>query len=228
MEKFEYYNLTEEEINECLSKPETGMGFQVLYDNPDQIEDESNPILSNSELLFNFEEPQKAPIFSDFSTQKLNFNIVSKADFSVDLKSALRRKNIQVKINNKYSSTHSPTQPFPPYSYKTKNGDEFRRLSAFKNDRRIGSNGNLIKGSYGTTKSDLTVVPSGTAAVGRYALPNRIAACYIFQIIPPPGTLLYFGTVTPAYGLCGGGVEVYFPNGCPSNSVRLIGTLNEI
>lgn len=30
----------------------------------------------------------------------------------------------------------------------------------------------------------MTVVPSGLAAVGRYALPIRISARYVFQIIP--------------------------------------------
>jgi hypothetical protein len=71
----------------------------------------------------------------------------------------------------------------------------------------------LATGSYATTKTDLTIVPSGLVAVGRFALPTRISARYVFRITPGKGVKIFYGTVIPKYGLCGGGVEVFSPDG---------------
>src|SRR2546421_104541 len=54
----------------------------------------------------------------------------------------------------------------------------------------------------------LPLAPSGFAAVGRYALPNVEPAMYVYEIEPRPETRIEFGTVAPAYGQAGGGVEV--------------------
>lgn len=108
----------------------------------------------------------------------------------------------------------------PPFSTKTVAGDVFYRLSPFKNDRRITTTGGLVAASYSTTKNDFNEVPSGLAAVGRYALPSRLPAVHVFQITPTAGTSVSYGKVTPNYGMCGGGVEAYFPQGTNPRSVR--------
>lgn len=113
----------------------------------------------------------------------------------------------------------------PPFMHLTRSGEEFFRLSANHGDRRINSDGSVASGTYATTLSDLTVTPSGLAAVARFALPVRVPACYVFHIIPKPNTPIYFGTVRPKFGFCGGGVEVYFPDGCEPGCARLSRTL---
>ena len=65
------------------------------------------------------------------------------------------------------------------------------------------------------------IVPSGLAAVGRFALPTRISARYVFRITPGKGVKIFYGTVIPNYGLCGGGVEVFFPDGTKLDTVDI-------
>jgi hypothetical protein len=103
----------------------------------------------------------------------------------------------------------------------TEEGEEFFRLSAYDDDKRIKEDHSLAPGSYATTKTDLTIVPSGLAAVGRFALPTRISARYVFRITPGKGVKIFYGTVIPNYGLCGGGVEVFFPDGTKPNTVDI-------
>jgi len=100
--------------------------------------------------------------------------------------------------------------------------DVFYRFSAFAQDRRVRPDGSLAPQSYCTSETDKTLVPSGLAAVGRYALPTRISACHIFEVRPGGGVPILFGTVTPNHGLAGGGVEVYFPTGTGPNTVKAI------
>ncbi len=212
------YHISPQQATYFLSKPESGMGYQILI-NPQQNEE---LLITNSEFISDFDQPHDEPVIVDFSVSKVQLKSFKNEDLS-------QLDNYQVKVNSRYKDKEVLTPIISrPFIYITRQGDEFRRLSAFRNDRRILQNGSILPGTYGTSLSDLRVVPSGIAAVGRYALPNRIAACYIYQIIPNPGTILCFGTVTPNYGLCGGGVEVYFPNGCSEGSARLIGTLSEI
>jgi hypothetical protein len=54
-------------------------------------------------------------------------------------------------------------------------------------------------------------VPTGLAAVGRYALPDLPPACRHYELMPPTGYTLQCGACVPLYGQAGGGVEVMFP-----------------
>jgi hypothetical protein len=71
--------------------------------------------------------------------------------------------------------------------------------------------GSFTNGTYATTFNDLRMVPSGLAAVGRYALPLPDAARYTYSIVTNGPHRM--GTALPNYGQAGGGVEVCFPNG---------------
>ena len=103
----------------------------------------------------------------------------------------------------------------------TEEGEEFFRVTAYADDKRIREDNSLAPGSYATTKTDLTIVPSGLAAVGRFALPTRISARYVFRITPGEGVKIFYGTVIPNHGLCGGGVEVFFPDGTDPSTVDI-------
>ena len=67
-----------------------------------------------------------------------------------------------------------------------------------------------MQGTYATTEWDSHIVPSGLAAVARYALPNPMPAIYCFRIAPSQGIPILVGTTSPAYSQAGGGVEVRF------------------
>jgi len=60
--------------------------------------------------------------------------------------------------------------------------------------------------------TDLLLVPSGLAAVARYALPSLLPARWRYELRPAAGTPIRYGATIPAYGQSGGGVEVMFPN----------------
>lgn len=68
--------------------------------------------------------------------------------------------------------------------------------------------GNLKIGTYLTTQLDYPYANTGLAAVGRYALPIPLPACYVFQYELPAGITIRVGTVAPAFGQAGGGVEI--------------------
>jgi hypothetical protein len=88
----------------------------------------------------------------------------------------------------------------------------FHRYSAFCPDRRVNSvTGDLLPGTYVAPESEMPLVPTGFAAVGRFALPNTQPASYRYEVVAPLGTPVSFGTVAPAYGQAGGGVEAVFP-----------------
>ena len=69
----------------------------------------------------------------------------------------------------------------------------------------------VLAGTFGFPASELNFVPTGFAAVGRYALPDLPPACRRYEITPPTGYTLQCGASVPLYGQAGGGVEVMFP-----------------
>jgi hypothetical protein len=99
-------------------------------------------------------------------------------------------------------------------------GEVFKRFSAYTNDRRVTDKKGLTAGTFATTKEDADQhIKTGTDAVSRYALENKKPASNVFTINSPKDIDLQRGTVEPAYGETGGGVEVIFVNGCPDGTV---------
>jgi hypothetical protein len=108
----------------------------------------------------------------------------------------------------------SDTVSVPPINVIPPNRPHaYYRFSPYWHDCRVDARtGDFLPGTYATTYNDLHFVPSGSAAVGRYALPNPASAGYVFQIVTFDRPTL-MGTATPNYGQAGGGVEVLFANG---------------
>ncbi len=205
---FSVFRADHEVFRQTLNQPETGMGYQQVAVFPQFNSQVPRTLyLVNNTYLWEFENFNNLPLFLSIE----NLHQINSYLGSIN--------HISIMTNSRYSV--SPTAILPPYTYYSKPGDVFIRLSAFNNDKRILGDGSVLAGTYGTTLTDMKVTPSGLAAVGRYALPNRLSAKYRYRIIPPVGTPILFGTVTPNYGLCGGGVEVFFPNGCPKDSAFL-------
>lgn len=90
---------------------------------------------------------------------------------------------------------------------------KFHRFSAFKPDRRVTPTGDFVPGTYAVPESELLFLPTGFAVVGRLALPSPLPASHHYEISAKGGTVVEFGTVAPAYGQAGGGVEAYFARG---------------
>ena len=215
--------LPESLILDALKQPETGMGYQiaaVLL--PSGYRDEGGYLLGGAFFLRQSEIPATSP-FRVSQTERLVF-----ADLSQPIieHASHLAGHATIAVSPKFSATtRSGSSPGedkdrPPFETRTTASDVFFRLTAFREDRRIGKDGSVVPGTYTTTDSDYTVVPSGLAAVGRYALPSRLPASHVFVIQPPPGTPVAYGTVSPNFGMSGGGVEAYFPRGCPAGSAK--------
>lgn len=97
-------------------------------------------------------------------------------------------------------------------------GEEFLRFSAFADDIRILADGSVVPGTYVTTRADGEPVKTGRDAVERYALPNPDPAVNRFWLKPPARIQVRRGTVQPANGHQGGGVEVIFDDGAPART----------
>jgi hypothetical protein len=106
------------------------------------------------------------------------------------------------------SFTSNPISP-PEAAMPTGVPTSYYRYCAFSRDRRVSAKGDFVAGTYATTYSDMHFVPSGFAAVGRYALPNPASARYISTIVTLDRPSL-MGTASPNFGQAGGGVEVLF------------------
>ena len=103
---------------------------------------------------------------------------------------------------------------------KLKSNRVFHRFSAFSPDRRVDPiTGSFVAGTYAAPASEVPFVPTGFVAVGRFALPNNLPASFHYEIEAPAGTSVDFGTVAPAFGQAGGGVEAYFANAVPNAQV---------
>ncbi|MEQ8629683.1 hypothetical protein [Ekhidna sp.] len=183
-----------------LEESESGMGYQILQ------MDSVDYVIINSDFFVELKELERRPY--PITTERLRQ--LGKLTTKMVI-------GAQLKYRRGYSAQTNSHPPFADYADGT---EVFIRFSAFNPDRRILPDGSVRPGTFCTTKNDEKEVPSGLAAVGRYALPSRLTHKYVYSIQPPKGTPIYFGTVTPNYGLAGGGVEVYFPNGCPKGSAK--------
>src|SRR5262249_51642831 len=98
----------------------------------------------------------------------------------------------------------------------------FHRFSAFNPDRRVHPvTGDFLAGTYALPCSELPFPPPGFAAVGRLALPNNLPASHHYTLRAPAGTTVWFGTVTPAFGQAGGGVEALFSTAVQNQPPRV-------
>ena len=62
-------------------------------------------------------------------------------------------------------------------------------------------------------ESELPFLTTAFATIGRLALPNVQPAVHQYVIDIEAGTTVEFGTVAPAFGQAGGGVEAFLPTG---------------
>lgn len=217
------YRIGRDTESRLLEFPESGMGFQIIRYRQRYL------LAFNTVLMLPYIEFQErrftqedylsfsgGPDDSDlFQLEVLDLQ----DDFSIAF-SLLDREFRDKSLGLSFSEISIPP---PETVISSKRPYSYYRYSAYYRDKRIASDGSFLPGTYATTYNDMHFVPSGFAAVGRYAMPNPASAQFIFPIITYDRPTL-MGTATPNFGQAGGGVEVLFQNGAknrPGLSFRI-------
>lgn len=204
--------------------PETGPGYQIV----EVVDRSSNTLPPPGEyIVLNCElyAPKNiclsryfADSYENFK-QKLTDAGVIKTFTGYVNQPAQRLKNMNVVLSN-YQSATLIVKGF------TKNNEQFRRSSAYSNDRRIDfANNSVYPNTYLAPFSDKIFFTSGLALVGRYALPTPFPANYVWIVKVKARLALKAGTVRPAFGQAGGGVEIVLSTDSGNNSVSPPSTL---
>lgn len=187
-----------------LAQPEYGMGYQLAED--------SSTLFLNAELAVRLRDATSGfHLIFDESTEWFH-RFAQETDVEIRTKLLSRFKKYDGTLNVLSHRSYQAT---------TLHQERFFRYSAFARDRRIAVDGSVYPQTYVTSESDAVLVPSGLAAVSRYALPNPDPACYRYQFQPPAGTQIRCGTSAPNFGQAGGGVEVQITTGCAPGTVQL-------
>lgn len=224
------WHLSAPAIDSLLALPETGMGFQLveancwgkltpfIIFNSDlavdisalnlEIGDDPSVILNNGLRIVDALKGYREPIFR--APQPHSFRLIgSRVDVESEIASSKGGGSPQIAQSSSLVKRITLTE-----------NRIFHRFSAFYPDKRINSKtGDFAAGTYATPDSEVPFVPTGFAAVGRFALPNNLPASYHYMIEAPTGTTVAFGTVAPAFGQAGGGVEAYFPGAVVNQKV---------
>lgn len=199
-----------ETATRLLGLPESGMGFQVLKYR-DRIY-----IVLNATVIFPLAE------LSERGSSEDDYLLLSGDPNSIQM-SQLETMELYGEFPIVFSHldrtlqdeslglAFSETASSPPENViSSKRPYSYYRFCAYSHDKRVDNNtGDFLPGTYATTYNDLHFVPSGFAAVGRYALPNPASARFVFQLVTYDRPTL-MGTAPPNFGQAGGGVEVLF------------------
>lgn len=108
-----------------------------------------------------------------------------------------------------------------PLRKLTGDKEGFLRFTFQIPDRRVNSaTGEVIPDTFCAPFRDGQKITSGFEAVGRFALPVPLPYRYVVLLVPPNGTSVEIGTVTPNFGQAGGGVEAMFPAGFQNQNLH--------
>lgn len=192
-----------------LTLPESGMGYQIVQGRDEPwvvfnatitipLRELNQTVFSEADYVLLSGDPEPDAIQS---RNIINFPEELRVIFST-LDPDLRDPSLGLAF--------CPTPIAPPTSFiSPKWPYSYYRFSPYYKDKRVDIYGNFLPGTYATTYNDLPFVPSGFAAVGRYALPSPASAAFVFPILTSDRPTL-MGTATPNFGQAGGGVEVLF------------------
>jgi hypothetical protein len=218
------YHATSSAESRLVETSESGMGFQILRYRGELI------VALNATVLVPLRDLIEARANADELVALLarsETDLESDASEPFDLHDdfTLAFSQLELQLNSIETGLNIPKiAAAPPENViSPKRAYSYYRFSAAHRDKRIMPNGDFVPGTYATTYADFHFVPSGFAAVGRYALPNPASARFVFQIVTLDRPTL-MGTATPNFGQAGGGVEVLFANGAkntPSGSFRI-------
>ena len=204
------YSLGPNTIQRLVDQPESGIGYQIVRYRNDPI------VIFNATAAIPLKELRESRFHSEDldalsdnpeatgNHEHLDLNDEAVVVFSL-LDQNLRKDDFGLSFSE---AVVEPSDKIIPSGVPR----SYYRYSSYYKDKRIMPNGDFLPGTYATTYSDMHFVPSGFAAVGRYALPNPASACYLFTLVTFDRPTL-MGTATPNFSQAGGGVEVLFGNG---------------
>ncbi len=201
------YRVSDDDENRFAAQPETGMGFQVI-----RVGGARFVVLANL-IVVRAESPE------EFQQGLLSLAEAAAGEIEEVRLDSFRLGGTLETIESRLQSLPQYGQPplFPKTALvverKSAEPQAFVRYSARRRDPRVDpKTGSYKPGTYAVPWSEIPLVPSGFAAVGRYALPNPFAARRLYPIITS-STPQLIGAAAPNYGQAGGGVEVLFPQG---------------
>lgn len=224
------WHLSAPAIDSLLALPETGMGFQLVE--ADCWGKLTPFIIFNSELAVDLSAVNL--VIGDDPSVILNNGLrivdvlkgYKQTTISAPEPHSFRLIGSRVDVASEIASSKGAWSPQVAQSSSLvkritlAENRVFHRFSAFYPDKRINpKTGDFAAGTYATPDSEVPFVPTGFAAVGRFALPNNLPASYHYMIEAPAGTTVAFGTVAPAFGQAGGGVEAYSPGAIVNQKV---------
>lgn len=209
------YKLSTEQTRGLISQPETGMGYQYVEASMSNFSILKGVVL-NSEVFIPEDKIEKI-MGKRFLTYSAILNEAESPGYIQKINVIGRDRLHLGEI--KYFAKSAGVPASQATASLIEKDQIFKRFSPYGNDHRIGEDGSLLPGAYATTEADAQNVKTGTDAMNRYALPSDDPAIYVFTIQPPEKTSVRVGTVEPANGKPGGGVEVLFKNGSPINTV---------
>lgn len=195
-------------VNALLAQPESGMGYQ-------RVEVEmvtglrETGVAYNAELVLLEREPRQQLR----SAYEALMKAATPSEGRVKAVRVVRPPSRVVAAVQERMMKSAPGEAKDAPVGETSANEVFKRFSAFANDRRVQADGSLSAGTYATTEADAKNVHTGAQAVARYALANPEPASYMFTSRPYARTAIQRGTVAPAHGQPGGGVEVIFTSG---------------
>lgn len=213
--------LDEPSTTRLLEQPETGLGYQVVLFQGKPL------VVFNATIAIPLEDLRsKRFTADDYSLlsddpETPTTQEVLRYDGSLDVVLSLLDPKLQ---SSRFGLSFSENAIEPSKKVIPENlPQSYYRYSAYQRDKRVDVAGNYLPGTYATTYQDMHFVPSGFAAVGRYALPNPASARFVFCIVTYDRPTL-MGTASPNFGRAGGGVEVIFEKGArnePGKSFRI-------
>lgn len=192
--------------------PETGMGYQVVeldgtYQGPRYV------IVLNGTLIH---EPSTGPVVVREEFDRA-LTLLEKPREQARFRVLTRAQAVAARVLEARGIGVGPASEAVPEDSEA--DEEFLRFSAFAADVRIKADGSVTPGTYVTTYEDgMAHVKTGKDAVRRYALPTPEPAVHRYHLKPPSTIPVRRGTVQPAFGQPGGGVEVIFEGGAPAGT----------
>jgi len=216
------WNLGEPAIKELTELPETGMGFQLIQ--AMILGSATRLLVFNCERAMDLSQVDLMPGDDPTIILRNGLRVIEalKSDTGLTMFAApgphgfqlLQARIGPLPAASVTAAAVSTALPSSLVKHDTLKANRvFYRYSAFNPDRRVDPvTGSFLAGTYAAPESEVPFVPTGFLAVGRFALPNILPASHRFEITAPKGTAVDFGTVAPAYGQAGGGVEAYFAN----------------
>jgi hypothetical protein len=213
--------LNENRQRELIAQPESGMGYQNVAIELRNGEARYGTVFNAEFLLYSGESPHLLEKISDpFARSRLlEQNQLGFGEEISSLRVLPTEADVSTRVQESSPATQSSSGASNAPEEELQQEEQFKRFSAYANDRRVTANGALVPGTYATTEADAKHVQTGSDAVKRYALPNPAPAVHVFTIRPPMKTKLRRGVAQLAYGQPGGGVEVIFVNGSPNKTV---------